>query len=261
MKRFLSMKLAVATAIVLTSGGLAQADIVLTTQFFDVTDTASAQALVSNTDLLQTAIADPDTNTSATTTDGEAIGVGTRRVGLFNGFVGDGTPNTNEADYVRADTGDTLTAVFDTSLNTLGYDITGITGVANWDDRSDLGFSVDLGFVDGTTATLLSSGFWADQDPQDSTQHYAVASFVDSTGGVLNNNADIMDDTLAAIAATNVVATGVESITFTFNNLRNPGILGEFDVVGVATTAVPEPSSLTVLGLCSLVMLRRRRSA
>ena len=247
------------TALVLGVASV-RADIVANATFFDISQTATVNALVTSSDLLQTAVADPTNDTSATTTGNEAIAVGTRRFGLFNGVVGDGSSNTNLDDYLRADNNDTLSATFDTSVNTLGYDITGITGVGNWNDRADIGFSVQIGFVGGGTATLLNSGFWADQNPQDSTQHYAVASFVDSSGGVLNNNLAITDDAGTSIAPTGVVATGVESITFTFNNLRNPGILGEIDVIGVPTTAtIPEPSSLALLGGLSGLLIARRR--
>ena len=63
-----------------------------------------------------------------------------------------------------------------------------------------------------------------------------------------------------------LLATGVESITFdnfvNANESANPSVVvyREFDVFGTATVAaIPEPSSLALLGLCGLAVISRRR--
>ncbi|MGJ8726712.1 MAG: PEP-CTERM sorting domain-containing protein [Roseibacillus sp.] len=208
---------------------------------------------VSNTDLAQTAVSNPTVDITAVS--GDTLGAGTRRLGLFNGAVGDSTQNTNEADYVRVVSGDTLSIDFDVTTNTLGYDITGITSVFNWGDRADQGFSVDIDYVGGTTATLLAAGFWGDQNPQNGTTQYSIVTIANTGGGALNNDTFTFGGTTTA--GTSAVATGVESITFTFNNLRNPSVAGEIDIFGVAT--VPEPSSALLLGLAGMGFLVRRR--
>ena len=219
----------------------ANAQIIITNAFFADTDTASVTPLVSNSDLGQAA----GTNVSAVSTD--ALGAAGRIDGLFNGAVGDGSQDTNEVDYVRANNGSTITVDFDTTVNTDGYDITEILTVSNWNDRADLGYSIDLTYVDGSTAQLLPATFVIDQNPQNSTQHYAVSSLTETGGGFLTDGGA-------------VEATGVESILFTLNNLRNPSVLGEFDIIGVPTT-VPEPSSMALLaGISGLLITRRRRS-
>ena len=208
---------------------------------------------VSSSDLAQTAVANPETDITADSDD--ALGAGTRRLGLFDGLPGDGTQNTNNTSYVRIENGNSLTVNFDVSTNTLGYDLTGITSVFNWDDRADQGYSVDLGYVGGATATLLAAGFWGDQNPEDGTSHYSIVTIADTSGGPLNNDTFTFNG--ATEEGTGAVATGVQSITFTFNNLRNPSVAGEFDVFGVAT--VPEPSSALLLGLAGMGFLVRRR--
>ena len=217
------------------------AAIVITPTFQDIADAP----VVSNTDLAQTAVADPANDITAVSTD--ALGAGTRRLGLFNGAVGDGTQNTNEADYIRVNNGSTLTINFDISSNVLGYDLTGITSVFNWDDRADQGFEVSLGFVGGGTGILVPDGFHADQNPQNSTQHYSIVTILNDVGGTLENDAG-------------VIATGVQSVTFTYSNLRNPSVAGEVDILGDATAInIPEPSSTALLGLGGLLLASRRR--
>jgi hypothetical protein len=147
-------------------------------------------------------------------------------------------------------------------VNTLGYDITGIDSVFGWSNagggRSNQGYSIELTFVDNSTATLLNAVHWEPNSP--SPAFWTVVSFANYGGGALFSDTYNLNGG-GNISSTSVLASGVKAISFDIANNANAGgnvIAREFDVFGVAT--IPEPSSIVLIGvaLISLVALRRR---
>jgi hypothetical protein len=217
-----------------------------------VTSTKQAGGFtVSSADLLQTNLA-------------SASGVNS---GGFGSDIVTTHPNLYDGDFstvanVSVSPG-SVTFVLDISTNTAGYDITQIdsyfnsTTIAN--GRANQGFQINLGFVGGGSATLLSKQTW---EPNNPVENNTKVSFVNSGGGALFSDFVNLNGG-GNIADTSVTATGVQSITITnFDAARAGGIVkpSEFDIFGTAT-AVPEPSTFALLaGLFgfSWVMLRRR---
>lgn len=227
-----------------------QAAIVVNTTY---TDVAGATPTVSSNDLAATQFQ------SSSSTGTDAMGTA-RHAEMFNGTIGDAAnANTNATDWVRFGTTNTITLNLDISTNTLGYDITGIDTIAGWIEggggRSDHGYSIELGFVGGGTATLINAQYWA---PNPSGEFWSVVSISNDGGGILNSDT-VNNNGGGALADANTLATGVQSITWTITDAANPSIAAEFDVFGVAT--VPEPSSTALLGLGGLALLLRRRRA
>ena len=139
---------------------------------------------------------------------------------------------------------------FDTSVNTLGYDISEITTFAAWFNNGaslanqlyDLEFSV----VGETSFNSLGQTNFIPFDGE--AEDASGATQVTHTG---ENNAPL-------------IASGVDAIRITFldSGVLNGGVNGtvfqEVDVFGVATT-VPEPSSTALVGLGGLALLLRRK--
>jgi len=150
--------------------------------------------------------------------------------------------------------GASITIAFDTSVNKKGYDITGIQSFAGWDTgangRSNQGYQIELTYVGGTTKTLLAKTSWSNSDP---ICYWTQVSIANSNGsGVLDNGSG-------------VVATGVESITFSNTDAaaaEGPVAYREFQIIGAATT-IPEPSTImmVVTGMIGLLAYawRKRR--
>ncbi len=66
-------------------------------------------------------------------------------------------------------------------------------------------------------------------------------------------------DGAGAIADSGITATGVESITVTFQNLNDPGIGRKIDIFGTATV-IPEPATLGLISAFGGGILLIRRS-
>lgn len=164
--------------------------------------------------------------------------------------VGDTTASAN------LDSDDFFTITLDTSVNTLGYDIDEIFSVAGWTTgsggRSNQGYEVTFNLVGGGTTVIAAGNY----EPNNPPSYWTTVSLTDDGLG-----------TPVSGSTPGLLATGVESITF--NNFVNanegadPSIVvyREFDVLGTATVAaaIPEPSSLALLGLCGLAVINRRR--
>lgn len=158
---------------------------------------------------------------------------------LTDGTFGGASP-TNTTTLV-AQAGDTVTYTLNTAINTFGYTINSINTFGNWNDngRDNQDYTV--------TYTTVSSAI------------PATIALVHYDPGTTGNSPS---DTMVQIFDNSAVplATGVKTITFTFNSQEN-GYAGytEFDVLGAATT--PEPASFGILGAgLTAFVLRRRRA-
>lgn len=123
-----------------------------------------------------------------------------------------------------------------------GYDITGIQSIAAWQGAgfSDQKYNILVKYLGASDFTQLA------------TVDYQPFSAALTEGGSTKVN---VTDT------TGVLASGVVAIKFAFletiGNANGAGsVMREIDVFGTPT---PEPTTMALLGLASLVVLRRRR--
>ena len=196
-----------------------------------VTIVASSQSgnayTVSSNDLLQTQLASTSNSLSINGVENGAIGgtVGNLTNGSF------GTANAGGAHVID---GGSITFTLDTSINTFGYDLSGIDTYAGWNDSGR------------------------------DNQKYTVSYSTVSSPGTFITIASINDSPAIAplnkIAITDIGATGVGAIRFTFDSPQENNGVGykELDVFG--TASVPEPSAALLGGLGILALLRRRRA-
>ncbi|MEI6891835.1 MAG: PKD domain-containing protein [Pontiella sp.] len=187
--------------------------------------------VVSSTDLAQTAYL------SSSGTGGNEV---SRHAQLFNGLIGDQDGNTGGDGEVRLSSGDAITVTFDTSVNTLGYDIDKIETFAGWTattytetqtnnaSRSNQGYEISVGFSDGTFGTFAGPEHWEPNGEAVWTHsvgtevndtYWTKVGFTNSTGGA--------------------ILTNVKSLTFKISNAARANgvvIYREFDVFGAAST-------------------------
>lgn len=141
----------------------------------------------------------------------------------------------------------TITISFNTTVNTYGYDITGINTYAGWDSsgsgRANQDYTLTVTFVDNTTATLYTAtaGDTTGLEPNNMTNSWTAVYLTDSTG---------------------TMASGVKSITFSSFDDYKTGTTAiqyrEFDVFG--TASIPEPAALGLVAVCAggIFFVRRR---
>ncbi|MEM6504345.1 MAG: PEP-CTERM sorting domain-containing protein [Planctomycetota bacterium] len=167
---------------------------------------------------------------------------------MFNGMISTGTANGSNGGDVDSPTaagyygaGDFIEFDLDTSVNTLGYNISLIQVIQRGDSaRPGINTTIFVREVGQTTFTEL------------------IAPIPAGTSGNVNMYAITND-------SGPLVASGVDGIRFEFGRSDAPdGNTGgnawtwyrELDVVGVP---VPEPGSLALLAMGGLCLLRRRR--
>ncbi len=136
--------------------------------------------------------------------------------------------------------GAAFTINFNISVDTAGYDITGIKSFAGWNTqgngRSNQGYDVTVGFVGGGSL-LITSGT------------YTTTPFSTWTGVYMTD-----DDT-------GIMARGVQSITFSnFDEAAAGGVVvyHEFDVFGTPstiTTNPPPPPPITPTNAPNVIMI------
>ena len=182
-----------------------------------------------NNDLLQTSLASA---TPTGTFDNEGSGAYTV---LYDGSITIKTPNPlfdPQPGLAAVSTGATLTFDLNVSTNIDGYDISQIVGYGGWGDtgRDDQNYSIYYSFVGNSNFTLLDT-----------------ASVTETAG-------------LAHKSDFGASLSGVDAIRIDFGAQENGyGGYGEFDVVGVPTVLVPEPTTVLLGGIGMLALLRRRR--
>ncbi len=180
----------------------------------------------SSTDLLETNLASASSNGFNGTNDATAV-----ETKLTNGSSGIAAFSYTEAAIDTDGSGYTVEFVLDTSVNTLGYDLTSISSFSGLSIDS-VTFAPDFEIQ---ISTVGSAGF---------TSLGSFSSTVTSAGRIV-----ITDDQAVPLA------TGVDVIRF-INATGTRGSYRELDVEGTAT--VPEPASMALLGMGGLMMLRRR---
>ena len=139
------------------------------------------------------------------------------------------------------DSGSSIEFVIGSGANGFGYDISGVTSFADWDDAGFMNQKYDIYLRElGGSYTLYT------------TVDYQPAA-VDGEGGATKVN--VTDDL-------GLLGSGIDAIRFDFLDTVSNDVGGivfsEIDVFGIAT--VPEPSSTALLGLGAMaIALRRRR--
>lgn len=123
----------------------------------------------------------------------------------------------------------TATYNLDVSVNTSGYDITSIQSFMGWATVSQAQanqiYSVEISTVGSASYTTLA------------TINYAPFN---GSGGAYETQVSITED------ATGILATGVDSIRFTFSApAANGTVIREIDVIGYATGSTPPPITVT----------------
>ncbi|HBE70763.1 MAG TPA: hypothetical protein DDW52_21675, partial [Planctomycetaceae bacterium] len=160
----------------------------------------------------------------------------------------DGTANTAHTaffDHGNNRVPATITYELNTSVNTLGYDITEIQSVAGWsgvnETHGNQTFELFVSVVGDASFSSLGSF---------SNEPYVL----DTAGGDTSTRITLTDDS-------GLIASGVDEIRFVYSQNTFSGFSGvllrEIDIEGVAT--VPEPSSMALATLGGLAIMSRRR--
>ena len=141
-------------------------------------------------------------------------------------------------------TNPTITYKFNTAANPLGFTLTQIRSIAGWADTTSFSnqkYTVSISLVGSPTVfTQLASVNYAPFTGNGGTPNSSQVTLTDGTGSL---------------------ASGVAAVQFAILNNGGSGqVFREIDVAG-APTAAPEPTSLGLLGVGGLLVLRRRRTA
>lgn len=125
-----------------------------------------------------------------------------------------------------------VTAYFDTTANTLGYDITSVATLAGWNDsRANQEIAVEYRLVGSSDFVALGT--------------YSNSA---ATGGDFSTKILLTSDN-------GPMLSGVDAMRVTFSAYTN---FKEVDVVGAATV-VPEPVTMVTLAIGGIAAIARRR--
>ncbi|MEP2774663.1 MAG: sialate O-acetylesterase [Luteolibacter sp.] len=204
---------------------LSQAEVVFTANGSGTTNTDPYPETF--TPFSATDLADASQPTFLSITD---AGIGAAEAALLNnGAVGPDATDNGEAPKTIDRVTDSITFNFDITVNTGGYDITGINTFAGWNPggggRSNQGFTITVTYVDGTTSEV-SSGVYFSNLP--TTFTWTEVLFTEDTTGI--------------------IAAGVKSVTFSnFHPAGSTGFVGyrEIDIFGTASEHRPETITLS----------------
>ncbi len=154
------------------------------------------------------------------------------------------------------------TAVFNLNLgaggSATGYDLSSINSFYGWVDHrsfSDQSYTVSVSYVSNPSSfnnlyTVLYAPFDPANDASSNQRGATEVSLADSSGGAITNGL--------------VSATGIAGLKFTFTAYNNGTVnqagqlIREVDAT-VTPTAVPEPTSLGLIGALSALSLGRGR--
>lgn len=219
---------------------------VVQTNSFSENSTLPGGLTLSSTDLLQT-------NLSSATRTGSSGSGNTYFYREDSGYpvvlsrLSDGTLGTfgTYDSYTVMPNNVTITFTFDTSINTNGYSLSAIRTFASWDTGRD-----------GQSYTVKYATV---SDPTNYLTLHSLTAY----------NPTSSSDTITAVeltASLGSLATNVASLQFVFSGFENGGTAyREFDVIGSATAAIPEPSTYAAiwgaLVLAGTAFIRRRKAA
>ena len=186
---------------------------------------------VSNNDLLQTSVLGAPVANGNFSMDGPENRIAALTNGLF--LINGGNPADN-AQLLTAGNNFSVSYALDTTLNTLGYDVSSFNIYGGWNDSGR-----DKQFYN-ISYSKVGSDEWI---PFDSLEYEPTAGGEPSA--------------VSAVFAASL--TGVDGVRLDFPNLQENGYagIGEFDVIGTPT--VPEPAVSGLAALVGLGAIARRR--
>ena len=223
---------------------------VVQTNSFSENSTIPGGLTLSSTDLLQTNLASVSRTGAAGSGNtyfyredsGYTVTLSRLSDGTLGSFGSSGLGG--DGNYTVMPNNVTITFAFDTSINTNGYSLSAIRTFASWDTgRDGQSYTVKYATVSDPTNYLTLHSLTA-YNPTSSSNTITAVELTASLGSL---------------------ATNVASLQFVFSGFENGGTAyREFDVIGSATAAIPEPSTyaaiLGALALAGTAILRRRQA-